>query len=69
MGEGGLMFGNKELEAGILALNVRIDNLQKDVTKILEILQEPKTKIAEADSPFLTKEGLFNYKHRKLPKE
>lgn len=60
---------NKELEAGMLALNVRLDNLQKDVNKILEMLQDSKPQLADS-SPFLTKEGLYNYKHRKpKPKE
>jgi hypothetical protein len=61
-----IMFRNKELEAGILALNVRLDNMQRDINKILELLQEKKpTESIEKDSPFLTKEGLYNYKHRK----
>ena len=62
------MFGNKEFEAGILALNIRLDNIQKDINTILERLPE---KLPQLDtSPFLTKEGLYNYKHRKpLPKE
>ena len=60
---------NKELEAGMLAVNIRLDNMQKDINLILKLLQEPKPELAEK-SPFLTKEGLFNYKHRKpLPKE
>jgi hypothetical protein len=63
---------NKELEA-VKALNIRLDNMQKDINRILEILQEPKPQLAEKTeeiSPFQTKEGLFNYKHRKpLPKE
>jgi len=65
------MFGNKELEAGMLAINIRLDNMQKSINTIAELLQD--TKLAEKkpdESPFLTKEGLYNYKHRKpMPKE
>jgi hypothetical protein len=57
---------NKEIEAGLLAVNVRLDNLQKDINAILELLKDKPIKPTE--SPFLTKEGLYNYKHRK-PKE
>jgi hypothetical protein len=54
---------NKELEAGMLALNVRMDNIQKLLQDIYDRLPE---KIPQPDdSPFLTKEGLYNYKHRK----
>jgi hypothetical protein len=67
---------NKEIKAGMLAINLRIDNLQSDVTVLLRLMQEVKDKLAEqpkevpTDSPFLTKEGLYNYKHRKtVPKE
>lgn len=67
------MFENKEIQAGMLAINLRIDNLQSDVTVMLRLLQEINSKLAEkpiqAESPFLTKEGLFNYKHRKPQKE
>jgi uncharacterized membrane protein len=62
---------NKEIEAGMLAINVRLDNLQKDVNAMFQTLQDIQSKLAElqpqkpADSPFLTKEGLYNYKHRK----
>lgn len=62
---------NKEIEAGMLAINVRLDNLQKDINAMFQTLQDIQSKLAEsipqkpADSPFLTKEGLYNYKHRK----
>jgi uncharacterized membrane protein len=65
---------NKEIEAGMLAINVRLDNLQKDVNAMFQTLQDIQSKLAElqpqkpVESPFLTKEGLYNYKHRK-PKE
>ena len=65
---------NKEIEAGMLAINVRLDNLQKDVNAMFQTLQDIQSKLAElqpqkpTESPFLTKEGLYNYKHRK-PKE
>lgn len=61
----------KELEAGMLALNIRIDNMQRDINTILKLLQESKAELALKNSepePFKTKEGLFNYKHRK-PKQ
>jgi hypothetical protein len=64
---------NKEIQAGMLAINLRIDNLQSDVTVLLRLMQEIKDKLADQpiqeESPFKTKEGLFNYKHRKTPKE
>lgn len=84
------MFGNKELEAGMLALNMRLDNMQKSIDELmrymkickgeidlrteerLTILQGINDKLAEKppeDSPFKTKEGLFNYKQRKPVKE
>ena len=63
---------NKELEAGMLAINVRLDNIQSDVNVMLQALQDIQSKLEEspipqkpAESPFLTKEGLYNYKHRK----
>lgn len=62
---------NKEIEAGMLAINVRLDNLQKDINAMFQTLQDIQSKLAESipqkptDSPFLTKEGLYNYKHRK----
>jgi len=61
------MFGNKELEAGMLAINIRLDSIQKDLQEIkLQLAEKP----IQSDSPFLTKEGLFNYKNRKpIPKE
>lgn len=76
---------NKELEAGMLAINIRLDNLQKSVDELMyymkcckgEIdlyknditatLQDIDSKLAEVkDEPFKTKEGLFNYKQRKI---
>lgn len=56
---------NKELEAGMLAINVRLDGIQKDLQEVLSKLAEPPIPQKPTDSPFLTKEGLFNYKHRK----
>lgn len=64
---------SKEIQAGMLAINLRIDNLQSDITVMLRLLQDINSKLAEQpiqdESPFKTKEGLFNYKHRKMPKE
>jgi hypothetical protein len=60
------MFGNKELEAGMLALNVRMDNIQKLLQDIYDKLPDKTT---GEPSPFLTKEGLYNYRHRKPRKE
>ena len=56
---------NKELEAGMLAINVRLDNIQKDLQEVIAKLAESQIPQKPAESPFLTKEGLFNYKHRK----
>lgn len=63
---------NKELEAGMLALNIRLDNMQSDIKVLINIMQDVQSKLAESaipqkleDSPFKTKEGLYNYKHRK----
>lgn len=85
---------NKELEAGMLALNVQMDGITSNIEMIIQnmqgtpdlirkldtmesALQDIQSKLAEltteqkpTESPFLTKEGLFNYKHRKpMPKE
>lgn len=56
---------NKELEAGMLAINIRLDSIQKDLQEIKSKLAEPEQPQKPAESPFLTKEGLYNYKHRK----
>jgi hypothetical protein len=55
---------NKDLEN-------KIDELQIDVKKILETLDKLiPAEGSASESPFLTREGLFNYKHRKpVPSE
>ena len=50
---------NKELEAGMLAINVRLDNIQKDLQDIQSKLEESPIPQKPAESPFLTKEGLL----------
>ena len=37
---------NKEIEAGMLAINVRLDNLQKDVNAMFQTLQDIQSKLA-----------------------
>lgn len=49
----------------LLALNIRLDTIQMTLNKILEIIGNDKIEELP-DSPFLTKEGLYNYRHRKL---
>jgi hypothetical protein len=58
MGEGEVMEDEK-----LMALSIRLDTIQMTLNKILEIIGNDK-KEELPDSPFLTKEGLYNYKHR-----
>jgi hypothetical protein len=62
MGEGEMMDDDK-----LMALNIRLDTIQMTLNKILEIIGNDKIEDIP-ESPFLTKEGLYNYKRRK-PKE
>lgn len=82
---------NSEIKAGMLAINIRLDNIQKainglpnkedielvtqkvafidsTISQLAGIMQDLKQQLAEKSEPepFKTKEGLFNYKHRKL---
>ena len=48
----------------LMALNIRLDTIQMTLNKILETIGNDKIEDIP-ESPFLTKEGLYNYKHRK----
>jgi hypothetical protein len=66
---------NTDLRVKVYALEVAVNTLTFNSDTLTEKVQELLDKLAESvpqkptDSPFLTKEGLFNYKHRKTPNE